>query len=381
MKKKLNITIINRMMLTHFGGGENFDLNIAKEMRKRGHNVRILTGRSFIQKSLPPQDVYSFDMKAVPFIYVAHMSNKIGNANKVKWFLSSLSINLDYLSFELSAFKALRQDEWSDIYHICGLPRLASWLSKKLKKPVVVRWPGVPSRFARRYLNRYSLNLAGGDVYPRMKNWCKNLEYVEIGVDTEFFRPAGKEKPSREMKFLFVGRLVKIKNLPVLLKAFARVCKAHLNASLHIVGDGDERRKLEFLAQELGIRERIKFYGHVYKEKLLNVYQSSDVFVITSDYENFPNVILEAMACGLPVIATSVGGMTKQVRHGKTGFLVPPGNNKELAKAMEWFLQNPHMVVTFGKEARKFVVENFSWKRTGDQLEEIYGKLVESLQS
>ena len=376
MKDKLNITIINRMMLTHFGGGENFDLNVAREMRRRGHNVKILTGKTFVRRAKPPEDVYSFEIETAPFIHVAHLSNKLGNTNKLRWFASSLCINLDYLSFELSVFKKLKKDNWTDVYHICGLPRLASWIYKKLKKPVVVWWPGVPSRLARRYLDKYPVNVAGGDVYPKIKNWCNNARYVEIGVDTEFFKPLESKSAFSEIKFLFVGRLIKIKNLPFLLKGFKKVLEKHCNVSLYIVGDGEEKPKLEKLVKEWRIDNKVKFYGHLYKEKLLKMYQSADVFVITSEYENFPNVVLEAMACGLPVIATSVGGMIKQVKEGQTGFLVPLNDETVLSERMGFFIKNLDKIIEFGKRARDFVVKNFSWEVTGDRLEEIYTELV-----
>jgi glycosyltransferase involved in cell wall biosynthesis len=358
-----------------FGGGENFDLNVAKQLRKRGHNVRIITGRSFLVRTPPPEELFTFKVETVPFIYTAHLSNKIGNSNKLRWFLSALSINLDYLSFELSVFRKIRNDTWTDVYQICGLPRLASWIYKKLKKPVVVRWPGIPSRRMRRYLNQYPVNAAGGDVYSKIKNWCNNAEYVEIGVDTEFFKPKEK-KLSDEIKFLFVGRLIRIKNIPMLLKAFSEVCKVYPKASLHIVGDGEEKANLMSLAKQLGIASKVKFYGHLYKDKLLDVYQSSDVFVIGSKYENFPNAVLEAMACGLPVIATSVGGLIKQVEIGQTGFLVPPDDHKEMAKKMLWFIRNKNKILEFGKNAREFVIKHFSWDNTGDKLESIYFRIL-----
>lgn len=376
MRDKLNITIINRMMLTHFGGGENFDLNVAKELGKRGHNVRILTGKTFIRRAKPPEDVYSFEIDTAPFIHISHLSNKIGNINKLRWFASSLCINLDYLSFELSVFKKLKRDNWTDVYHICGLPRLASWIYKKLKKPVVVRWPGIPSRLARKYLEKYPLNIAGGDVYPKMKNWCDNLHYVEIGVDTEFFKPSLNKPENSEINFLFVGRIVKIKNLPFLLLAFSKVLKRDKKATLHIVGDGEEKMKIENLARKLGIGQRVKFYGHLYGEELLKMYQMADVFVIVSEYENFPNVVLEAMACGLPVIATKVGGMVKQIKDGETGYLIPLNNVDALVNKLEFFVQNPGKISQMGNKARRFVCENFSWEKTGERMENIYRSLV-----
>ena len=251
---------------------------------------------------------------------------------------------------------------------------LASFLDRK--KPTIVRLPGPPSRMARKILNSYSKNIAGGDIYLKIKKWCNNAEYVEIGLDSNYFK-LPKKKPSKKiMDFLFVGRLIKLKNLSYLIKGFYEALKENKKIFLHIVGEGQERNGLEKLAEKLNITDFIKFHGVLYKENLLKIYQSSDVFLITSEYESFSMVTTEAMACGLPVIGTKVGFLPSLIKPGETGSLVELNNIKELKEKILFFSENMDKVREFGSKARKFVVKNFSWEESAKRIEKIYYEAI-----
>jgi glycosyltransferase involved in cell wall biosynthesis len=277
--------------------------------------------------------------------------------------------------FELAVYKKLKSDNWSDIYCICGgLVILASFLDRK--KPAIIRWPGPPSRMARKILNSYSKNIAGGDIYLKIKKWCNNAKYVEVGLDSNYFKPP-KKKPSKEtIDFLFVGRLIKVKNLPYLIEGFCEALKDNKKIFLHIVGEGQERNSLEKLAEQLNISDFIKFHGALYKENLLKIYQSSDIFLITSEYESFSMVVTEAMACGLPVIGTKVGFLPKLINPGETGFLVELNNIKELKEKILFFARNRRKAREFGSKARKFVVKNFSWEESAKNIENICYEVI-----
>jgi len=277
--------------------------------------------------------------------------------------------------FELAVYKKLRNDNWSDVYYICGgLVILAFFLNRK--KPAIVRWPNAPSKMARKMLNSYSKNIAGGDVYPKIKKWCNNAKYVEVGLDTNYFKPP-KKKPSKEtIDLLFVGRLEKVKNLSYLIKGFYEALKENKKIFLHIVGEGRERNGLEKLAKQFNISDFLKFHGVLYKENLLKIYQSSDVFLITSEYESFCMVVTEAMACGLPVIGTKVGFLPSLINPGETGFLVELNNIEELKEKILFFAKNRRKAREFGSKARNFVKKNFSWEESAKKIENICYEVV-----
>lgn len=368
--KTLNITIISRMMGIFFGGGESEALNIAQALRKRGHNVRFIIGKTHKKITPLPKEVLTFDVEFVFFPYTSWISHNLGSSNKLKWLFSSLANHFEYRMFELAVYKKLKSDNWSDVYCICGgLVILANFLDRK--KPTIIRWPGPPSKMAIKMLNSYSKNIAGGDIYLKIKKWCNNAKYVEVGLDQNYFKPSKKEPSKVIIDFLFVGRLIKVKNLPYLIKGFYEALKENKKIFLHIVGEGQERNSLEKLAEKLNISDFIKFHGALYKKNLLKIYQSSDVFLITSEYESFSMVTTEAMACGLPVIGTKVGFLPNLITPGETGFLVELNNIKELKEKILFFSNNKDQVREFGSKARKFVVKNFSWEESAKNIENI----------
>lgn len=369
--KTLNITIISQMMGILFGGEENVALNIAQALRKKGHTVSFIIGKTYRKVTPLPKEVLTFDVQFVFFPYTSWISNNLGYSNKLKWLFSSLANHFENRMFELAVYRKLKSDNWSDVYYICcGLVLLASFLDKK--KPTIIRWPGPPSRRARKLLNNYSKNIAGGDVYPKIKRWCNNAEYVEVGLDSNYFKPPKRKLSKETIDFLFVGRLVKVKNLSYLVKGFFEALKENKKIFLHIVGEGRERNNLEKLAEQLNISDFIKFYGVLYKENLLRIYQSSDVFLITSEHESFCMVVTEAMACGLPVIGTNVGFLPSLIKDGERGFLVELGNIKELKDKILFFTKNKDKIKDFGILSRKFVTENFSWEESAKRIEKIY---------
>ena len=373
--KRLNITIINQMMGIFFGGEENVALNIAQKLRDRGHFVRFIVGKTYKKVASLPEELLTFNVKFVFSPYTFWSSDNLISQNKMKWFFSSLANHLKYRMFELAVYKKIKNDNWSDVYYICGgFVLLASFLDRK--KPTIIRWPGPPSRMTRKMLNNYSRNIAGGDVYPQIKRWCNNAEYVEVGLNSNYFKPPKKKTSKETIDYLFVGRLAKIKNLSYLMEGFHEALKENKKIFIHIVGEGGERSGLEKLAEKLNISNFVKFHGVLFKENLLKMYQNSDVFVVTSKYESFCMAVTEAMACGLPVIGTNVGFLPNLIIPGETGLLVEPNNTKELKEKILFFTRNKEKAKEFGRRARNFIKENYSWEESAKKIEKIYYEAI-----
>ena len=160
---------------------------------------------------------------------------------------------------------------------------------------------------------------------------------IPFGVDTVMFRRTPNDVirnrhhiPADAVIFLFVGRMIHIKNLPFLIESFASALQENPLLYLLLVGDGPAKLDLLQQVNRRGLRERVIFAGAQTGSDLIACYNTADVFTITSTYESFSLVVLEAMACELPVIASRVGHLSKLIDHGRTGLLIENGMVEDL---------------------------------------------------
>lgn len=168
-----------------------------------------------------------------------------------------------------------------------------------------------------------------------------------------------------------VANLTPVKRHDVLLKAVSALHQRapSLKFKASLLGSGPERQKLEELAKKLGIEALIHFEGAV-KDVPFYLY-NIDVGVLCSDREGLSNAILEYMGCGLPVVATGVGGNAELVDH-QNGILIPPGDHLALADALEKLITKPHLRSQMGEVSLQKIKDNFSWKKTMTTLENYY---------
>jgi glycosyltransferase involved in cell wall biosynthesis len=169
---------------------------------------------------------------------------------------------------------------------------------------------------------------------PRTVGKVEVIHNVGVPLDSQVARPEPDGVPGRKhpVRYLACGRLAQQKGYPYLLEAFARAV-SHVDAELHILGDGPQRAELEALAARLGIADRVTFLGFR-KNPFLHM-QAADVFVLSSLWEGFANVIVEAMSMGTAVIAADCPyGPNEIINDGSNGLLVPPANAERLGEAM-----------------------------------------------
>jgi glycosyltransferase involved in cell wall biosynthesis len=186
---------------------------------------------------------------------------------------------------------------------------------------------------------------------------------IPNAVDLQRFVPT---LPSRvPPTVVFVGRLVPVKGLPILLAAWQKVI-ACMPARLVIAGDGQQRGELEGLAQTLGIREHVEFMGNV--SDVPSALAGASIYVQPSHQEGMPNSVLEAMACGLPVVATRVSGNVDLVADGESGLLVPVADSDALAGALAALLADPARAQAMGRRSREIVERRFAVPSVLEQL-------------
>jgi glycosyltransferase involved in cell wall biosynthesis len=191
------------------------------------------------------------------------------------------------------------------------------------------------------------------------------VSVIPNGVDTEFFHPLTPTtgRSSDVFRILFAGRFQEQKNLPLLLQSIREVRRnTKASLELHMVGDGPQRALLQARAQELGIADVVTWYGWLDKEKLRDVYRSCDCFVNPSRCEGMPNAVLEAMACGLAVIASRVAGNRDVVEDGQTGLLTDTGDESGLRNAIVRLIEDPELRMACALRARQAAVAHHSWE-------------------
>lgn len=211
----------------------------------------------------------------------------------------------------------------------------------------------------------------------------RHISVIHNGVDVKFFTPpAVGERERMEAGegpvVLCVARLVEDKDQASLLRAFARIAPEHPDATLWLVGDGPLESSLRKRAKKLldaaGVpRERIRFMpGQL---DLREIYARASMLVLPSIREAMPNVVLEAMACGLPVVATRVGGLPEMVAEGVTGLLTPVRDPEAMAEAIGRLLAETELRRSMGEQGRARAEHAFSWRA----MVERFSTLVESL--
>ena len=198
------------------------------------------------------------------------------------------------------------------------------------------------------------------------------IRVIHNGVDVNKFKPvADKRKAKMELGFnpddlaiVSVGRLYARKGLFTLIESMPVVVKRFPTAKFIISGKGqsDEMHKLTAYAEKLGVKENIVFTGYYPDKKLPKLYQAADVFAFSTFYEHHPFAVLEALATGLPVVTTTVGGIPETITNGRNGFLVEPFHPRQFSEKILHLLEHPSFAAEMGAKARKTIVQQYDWR-------------------
>jgi glycosyltransferase involved in cell wall biosynthesis len=216
-------------------------------------------------------------------------------------------------------------------------------------------------------------------VAPREK-----FSVIPLGLDLGAFatlQPGSGEVrkqlavPEDRMLLAFVGRIVPIKRVDVLLRAFARAHDSGSPVHLAIVGDGETRADFERLARELGIASAVTWLG--YRRDLPEIAAAADVAILSSDNEGTPVWLIESSAAGVPAIATDVGG-TSDVVTPETGLLVPPDDAVALGDAIARLAKDPEGRRAMGERARAHVLARYSVERLIEDIDALYTELLQA---
>ena len=351
------------------GGGEMQALRLAQGLVKRGHRITVLTMRH--EDSLPESEdlagVHVLRMGARSGVFALavlrhawRFRNRYDAVHAFQALSPALAVAL--------AGRLVRRPTLLTLF-AGGFNKEEGDLFMALRRSVLARvYP--------RALRRFDRIIVKSDESARevQTHLGRDAELIPNGVDLEMFRPGSSV--SEAPIACFVGRLESVKAPEVLFEAWKQVVRMLPQARLRVVGDGSDASRFRACAMDAGVERTVEFMGR--QEHVLPYLQDARLLVLPSHSEGMPGVILEAMACGLPVVSTDVGQVSRMVRHRETGVVVPPGQPEALGGAMLEVLSDPQLASEMGQKSRQLAESAFSLDASVHRYEELYRSLASS---
>lgn len=374
--KKLRILLTPVRFYPHVGGVEKYALGLSVELVRLGDCVTVICANE------PKSEIKNLNgiiIKRIPFL------GKVANTNITptlffEIFKEKFDILNTYLptpwSMDISVFVAkLKRKKVVVTYcnDVVGSTKPASLIAHIYNKTLL----------------KLSLRLADQIIviqpdYAQYSNhlhkYLKKILFIPPGLKTNNYRNTGVMRKENTIFFLSVlDKYHKYKGLDVLLEAVS-IVKSQI-PSIHLIvgGSGELVEHYREAALSLGIAENISFIGHVPDRELLDLYSSSSTFVLPScgHEEGFGIVLLEAMACGTPVISTKIVGLARDIEQSESGIIVEPNNSHVLAESISHILLNKNIANSMGHNGRKLIEKKYSWDDVAKQVKSLYTKLYE----
>ena len=348
-------------------GTEIASYNIAKYLTKRGHEVHVITSRDKgLSKESKEEGFHIHRVKCLRIKYLGIPSFWL----TVQPCLKRINPDIIHVQTTMLGIAGLMSKVFlrkpyvisargGDVYHPWAFVKFSSGLVFRRSSAVIALTEHMKHEM-QKIDNRVILVIPNG----------VSLKSFENMKATEILRgKLGLDKTAEII--LFVGRLYPVKGLKYLIEAMKIISHEDSRANLVLVGGGDERRYLQKIVREFGLTECVFFIGQIPNSKIPECTLAADIFVLPSISEGFPNVILEAMAAGLPIVTTNVRGLPEIVKDGENGFVVEPQNSAQLAEKISLILSD--------KELRRKISANnkrrarqYSWETVVEKLEKIY---------
>jgi glycosyltransferase involved in cell wall biosynthesis len=369
----MNIVQITSFYPPHLGGMENVVKEISENLAGRGHKVTVFSSdagckksKSISIKNLEVHYLKSFEIAHTPIIPSLFFELLKIPRNSIIHLHIAQSFTPEIVSL---VFKIRKIPYIAHIHIDVGPSGKLGFLLPLYKKVLLKKVLRNASKIvvpSRDYIDLVSKK------YEISKNKiCK----VPNGVDLNNFKNrAGKLHDP--LRLLFVGRLSKQKNIPLLIKSFKKIIEKNIsNTVLNIVGDGEEKSNIVNMIKAEKLEKKVILHGELRGKELFSIYSNSDIFILTSDYESFGMVLIEAMASGLPIIANDIPALRNVVENNKTGLLVKP-EPEDFAKAFEKLVSNPQLREKLIKNGLE-EVNKYNWDKIVKKIEDVYREVAD----
>ena len=389
----MRVLIVTPQFLPVLGGAERQAHALGRMLFARGHQVAVLTRR---MNGLPVAEVMDgvSVVRAIRPVEIGPLYGLTYILN-VAWFLLRHRHDWDVVHIThmyLDVFAAVLTRRLHDL-PIVVRPACAGYYGDLARLARFRAWPIYPGpdKIGLRLILR---TIVRADAFiANSQELCEELRAagfpagriarIPNGVDPDRFfpDPTARSATARRrlglppcLLLVYAGRLDVQKGLPILIDAMRSSRVAASDACLLLLGDGPQRAELERAVHRDGLADRVLFRGTV--DDVSPYLRASDIFVFPSMGEGMPNALLEAMASGLPCVASAVGGCRDAIAHGKTGLLVPAGDASAFQGALETLVESSAMRERLGAAARQDAVSRFGLERMVDRYEACYRAVV-----
>lgn len=376
-QKGIKIGMASAYFATMKGGGEHYTLHLSNKLADLGYDITIVCGKQPFKKPEPLSE--RFKIEYVPQLYFLRDWGMRG----IQPICFGASI-IHYRQYMFSCYRYLLKNHHFDIIHTHDPASLnaAVRIKRKYLIPIASTFHGYPSpRHIEEVKNVDAILPVSKEIkFSFEKSGIKNVYDVPGGVDFSHFKLLNKEKCKEALGLngkiiLFVGRLIPIKNLHNLLRAFGKVQSTVDDTKLLIVGNGALKENLINTVQRLGLKENVIFTGAISYEKLPTYYNAADVFVLPSVFESFPLVALEAAACGVPVvISTGADAFIKDFGEDAL-FVTRPDNPEKISESLIMALEYKEEIgMKVGLSSKR--IESYDWMEKAKKVAEIYDQCL-----
>lgn len=381
---RLNILAVSPYFYPEGGGAEVYAYNIARRLVRKGHKITVLSSTHQGRNQEEIIDGIQI-IRTKPDFCVSTTPIKLNLPFKLRQILKNNAFNLINLNFYLVYYP----DIGAIIGRTCKIPSVLTYHNDIFKDDLLL---GSVANIYSHSIQRLTLGLTKTVIVasPYCYNESRFIRpfkgkavWVPPGVDIEKYTVGGSfaihdtyELPHSVKIVLFVGglsRVYRLKGVDYLIKSFSRVLAEVGDVYLVLVGRGNLVTEYKAMSSSLGISERVIFTGFVDEERLINYYKSANLLVLpsTTIQEGFGMVLVEANACGKPVIGAKVGGIKYVIRDGENGLLVPPRDSEALAEAITRLLCDDELSRRMGQRGRE-LTQNYSWDILTDKTEQVY---------
>lgn len=349
-------------------------------LSKRGHDVVVVGYSRLAHRSLFSEEALRLEEKGIQCYSAEGISISIPNfVTEFPYFLS---------------FGELVEEVRPDIIHINCLPFLTSFqaarIAKKTRRKSVLQVHGMigergflfntlqelyNSTFGHQTFHNVDkvVALTISDVRKIFRYGCplQKIHVIPNGVNVNQFHPSGSEEPR---SLFWCGRFVHEKGLEYLIEAVGRLERKEKHKPIRLVmaGDGPALPRVYELVRKKGLTRSVVFLGRRSHEDMPNLMNKSSIYVLPSLKEGMPYALLEAMACGKPVIGSDISGVRDVVTNGENGLLVPPRDTRALADAILTLLEDENLRKIMGRKARELMVRKYSWDAVAVKMEKVY---------